>query len=65
MIMMVTARGETTMTTMVMDFDNKDNANDEGGDDASLTTSNKGNNRNQDDGKDAYALLAATLPALW
>jgi hypothetical protein len=53
------------MTTMVMDFDNKDNENDEGGDDASLTTSNKGNNRNQDDGKDAYALLAATLPALW
>ena len=60
--MMATAQGDTTLTTMVMDFVNNNDANNEGGNDASSTMSNESNKRNQDNGKDACA-LAATTPA--
>ena len=57
---MVTARQATTATTMATDIDDN---NDEG-DDASLTTCDKGDNRNCDAGEDACA-STATTPEHW
>ncbi len=63
----------TTMTIAMDDNiddtgrdDNDDNSNhdDDAGNEASSTTSNEGDNRNRDNGKDAYA-LTATTPGHW
>jgi len=52
--MMVKAQRDTTATTMTTDVD------DDKGNNASLTTCDKGDNRNHDDGKDACASTATT-----
>jgi len=54
---MVMARRDTTMSTMATDVNNND---DNKGNNASLTTSNEGDNCNSDNGKDPCASTATT-----
>jgi hypothetical protein len=55
---MATAQGDTMTTTMATNINDDDN--DDNDDKASLTTSNKGDNHNCDDSKDACASTETT-----
>ena len=60
LMMVATARWDTTATMKATDVDDDENE----GDDASSTTCDEGDNRNCNDGKDACASAEIT-PAHW